>query len=65
MLAEPTRRFSHTSVSSSIHLSSATEEKNPEYSIILSKTYLTGENKKTKDMQGYLACGLLQLQKDY
>jgi hypothetical protein len=35
---------------------------NPEYSIVLCKTYPSEEEKDSKDMQGYLACGLLQLQ---
>jgi hypothetical protein len=36
---------------------------NPEYSIVLHKTYPTGGNKKdSKGMQGYLARGLLHLQ---
>ena len=50
ILAEPTRRNPHTRVSSSLHLSPATGEKNPEYSIVLSKTYPTGGKKR---LQGY------------
>jgi hypothetical protein len=44
-------------------LSSATGRTNPEYSIVLRKTYPSGGNKKIpKIMQGFLACGILQLQ---
>ena len=40
IFSEPTKRFPHTRGSSSIHLSPATRgDKNPEYSIVLSKTY--------------------------
>ena len=40
ILSEPTRRNPHTKVSSSVHLSPAIGgNKNPEYSIVLSKTY--------------------------
>ena len=46
ILSEPTRRNPHTKVSSSIHLSSAIGEYNPEYSIVLSKTYPTGGKKR-------------------
>ena len=43
ILSEPTRRNPHTRVSSSFHLSPATGGINPEYSIVLSKTYPIGE----------------------
>ena len=46
ILSEPTRRNPHTNVSSSLHLLPATGGINPEYSIVLSKTYPTGEKKR-------------------
>jgi hypothetical protein len=50
ILAEPTRRFLHTSVSSinTYHLQQG--RTNPEYSIVLHKTYSSGGKKK---LQGY------------
>ena len=51
ILSEPTRRNPHIKVSFSIHLSPATGgNKNPEYLIVLSKTYPTGGKKR---LQGY------------
>ena len=63
ILSEPTRRNPHTTVSSSIHLSSTTGG-NKTLSTQLYSARLTRqkERKDSKDMQGYLDCGLLHLQ---
>jgi hypothetical protein len=59
ILTEPARRFPHTSVSSinTCHLQQG--RTNPEYSIVLCKTYSSGGKKDSNDMQGYLACGFI------
>ena len=58
ILGEPTRRYPHTRVISSIHLSPTTGGINPEYSIVLSKTYPIGEKKRLQGYASYLVCGL-------
>ena len=59
ILAEPTRRFPHTSVISTCSYHLQQGRTNPEYSIVLRKTYPSGGRKDSKDMQGYLACGFI------
>ena len=63
ILSEPTRRNPHTKVSSSLHLSPAIGG-NKTLSTQLYSARLTRQKKRkySKDMQDYLACGLLHLQ---
>jgi hypothetical protein len=59
ILSEPTRRFPYTSVNSlnTYHLQHG--RINPEYSIVLYKTYPSEKIKDSKDMHGYRACGFI------
>jgi hypothetical protein len=59
ILTELTRRFSHTSINSinTCHLQQG--RMNPEYSIVLRKTYSSEEKKDSQNMKGYLACGFI------
>ena len=60
ILSEPTRRNPHTKVSSSIHLSPATEgNKTLSTQLYLTRLARQEERKDSKDMQGYLACGFI------
>ena len=63
ILSEPTRRNPHTKVSFSIHLSPATgENKTLNTQLYSARLTRQEERKDSKDMQGYLAYGLLHLQ---
>jgi hypothetical protein len=61
ILAKLTKRFPHTRVSSTCFYHLQQGRTNPKYSIVLRKIYPSGGKKYSKDMQGFLACGLLHL----
>jgi hypothetical protein len=61
ILADPTRRFSHTWLALSTHVTCNRVEQTLSTQLYSARLTHQEERKDSKDMQGYITCGLSQL----